>query len=132
MSSKLVIVVLLLSILGGALKGQSLTDSLLMRKMQASTVSDDMARQKKGVAFALLRFYKNNISDQIINDCIYEVSCSEFSHHLFENYNGFKSVFLTLDRLSRCNRLSYQETPVVRINSKGKIIDRWEEYQLDF
>jgi len=124
------VLLLLLFCLGNAAYAQVAYDSLIIGKLNEEKHAMGLERKKKGVAFAMLNFYKRNISDQIINDCIYEVSCSEFSRQLFANYGTFKGVFLTLDRLSRCNRLSYQDVPLTRRNAEGKIIDHWEDYQI--
>lgn len=125
------IIFMLLTLIGTAAYAQVSYDSLIVAKLNAGEDNFSFEKRKKGLVFSMLEFYKKNISEQIINDCIYEVSCSEFSHQLFENYGTFKGVFLTLDRLSRCNRLSYQDVPSTRLNAEGKIIDRWEDYQID-
>jgi len=124
------IILVLLTLLGTAVYAQVSYDSLILTKLNKDRDKVSIKERKKGLVFSMLHFYKKNISEQIINDCIYEVSCSEFSHQLFENYSMFKGVFLTMDRLSRCNRLSYQDVQAIRLNAEGKIIDRWEDYQI--
>lgn len=115
--------------------GQSSSEITLKESIyRADSLSENGKRASIGklnVVNGLFNFYKRNISDQIINDCIYEVSCSEFSRDVFEHYGLVKGLFLTCDRLSRCNRLSYEETQRERINEQGKIVDRWGDYRFD-
>jgi putative component of membrane protein insertase Oxa1/YidC/SpoIIIJ protein YidD len=115
--------------------GQSSFETTLKESIyRADSLSENGNRTIKGklnVVNGLFNFYKKNISDQIINDCIYEVSCSEFSRDVFEHYGLVKGLFLTCDRLCRCNRLSYEEAPRERINKQGKLVDRWGDYRFD-
>ena len=90
------------------------------------TVKNEGA-QKRG--FFLIHFYQKHLSDQILNDCIYDQSCSEFSKLSFEHYGFFKGLFLTADRLTRCNRATFAETPPTLINLQGKVIDHWDDYK---
>lgn len=76
----------------------------------------------------LLSVYNKHISDQILNDCIYEHSCSTFSQGAFSHFGIVKGYFITVDRLSRCNRASLIQVAPVRINEEGKIRDHWTDY----
>lgn len=76
----------------------------------------------------LYGFYKRNISDQIINDCIYEHSCSTFSKGVYASFGLLKGTFLTIDRLTRCNRASASQILPARITKEGRIKDHWEDY----
>lgn len=80
----------------------------------------------KGGFYAL---YKNHISRQILNDCVYDHSCSTFSKDVFEHFGIIKGLFLTADRLTRCNRASLAEISSSRINDHGKAIDHWDHYE---
>lgn len=71
----------------------------------------------------LLKVYNDAITDQVINDCIYQESCSNFGQHSFENYGLVKGLFITTDRLMRCNRLSQIHVLPVRVDNEGKISD---------
>ncbi|MEO9475214.1 MAG: membrane protein insertion efficiency factor YidD [Cyclobacteriaceae bacterium] len=73
--------------------------------------------------------YKNHLSRQILNDCIYDHSCSKFSHDVFKHFGLFKGLFLTADRLTRCNRAAFAELPPSRINMNGSGIDHWDHYE---
>ncbi len=77
----------------------------------------------------LFKVYNRAITDQIINDCIYQESCSNFGQHSFKNYGLVKGVFVTTDRLMRCNRLSQIHILPVRVNEEGKIADPSDWYK---
>lgn len=89
---------------------------------------EDVEETKEPFFKGILKFYSNHISDQIINDCIYEQSCSEFSQGCMHEYGLFKGTILTMDRMMRCNRLSQSSTLPVRFNELGKISDHWYSY----
>lgn len=78
----------------------------------------------------VLDFYKKNISSQIGANCIFEITCSQFSRQLSEEYGPLKGFFLSLDRISRCSKLSWMETFPFRINSDGKVCDDVEYYRV--
>ncbi len=80
-------------------------------------------------SFFLFHFYQKHLSNQILKDCIYDQSCSEFSKLSFAGYGLFKGLFLTADRLTRCNRATFAETSPALINLQGKVIDHWDDYQ---
>ena len=50
--------------------------------------------------------YQKEITYQMNSNCMYGPSCSEFSRQSFELYNPGKGLFMSIDRLMRCNRLS--------------------------
>lgn len=98
-------------------------DEELLVRVINSRLEDD--KKYSGFIYA---FYKNHVSRQILNDCIYDHSCSKFSHDVFENFGLIKGLFLTADRLTRCNRASLAELPPSRINMNGSAIDHWNFY----
>ena len=79
----------------------------------------------------LFRVYQTHISRQILNDCIYDHSCSRFSKDVFSHFGVLKGLMLTADRLTRCNRASYAEVSPFKINSDDKVIDHWDHYAID-
>lgn len=105
-----------------------LSEDIALLKDKVISNADDHQRQETSVFKGVLKFYKSAISDQIINDCIYEESCSAFSHGAIEEFGLFKGIFLTGDRMMRCNRLSQLHVMPVRINKDGKISDHWLDY----
>lgn len=97
-------------------------ESLISRKI----ASESKAPQKyKGGLYAL---YKNHISRQILNDCVYDHSCSTFGKDAFKHFGPVKGLFLTCDRLTRCNRASLAEMRSSQLNQKGRAIDHWDHY----
>lgn len=89
---------------------------------------DQVVKRDSGFFRGLLSIYDRHISEQILNDCIYEHSCSTFSQGAFSYFGIIKGYFLTADRLSRCNRASLVQVAPVRINEEGKIRDHWTDY----
>lgn len=97
--------------------------------VKSETLHKEQVKEKKSSFFkGILKIYSNHISDQIINDCIYEESCSEFSQGAIRSYGPLKGVMLSMDRMMRCNRLSQSGTMPVRFNEIGKISDHWYNY----
>ncbi len=85
---------------------------------------------QKEIAFkGMLKFYNSLVTDQILNDCIYEHSCSKFSQKSFDNYGFFKGLVMTCDRLMRCNRATLAETSKLQLTKKGRIKDHWDDYK---
>lgn len=75
-----------------------------------------------------LSFYQNHISSQLSASCIYETSCSRFSKKLFSEYGLVKGIFLTSDRMSKCNRISYSQASRFSLNDQGKIVEHVHDY----
>jgi len=61
-------------------------------------------------------FYQNVISKQISAQCLYDISCSDFSKKSIQKYGLLKGVFLSADRILRCNRISALDIPASTIN----------------
>lgn len=119
---------ILLSLLTSSFFGfsQSTSDfELLVNHVSEGAKIDSEETQFKG----LLKVYNRAITDQIINDCIYQESCSNFGQHSFENYGMIKGLFVTYDRLTRCNRLSQLHVMPVRLDEVGRISDPSIWYQ---
>lgn len=66
----------------------------------------------------LLYFYQNVISQQLSSSCLYHPTCSEFSKQAIAEYGIFKGIFLSTDRLSRCNKIAGTDIHPVTINEK--------------
>ncbi len=108
-------------------QAQNLSEDLLLIK-NAGNHEEHQHDDRKSFFRGILSFYSKHISDQIINDCIYEESCSTFSQGAFREYGFGKGLLLTTDRMMRCNRLSQSQVMPVRFNKEGKISDHWENY----
>jgi putative component of membrane protein insertase Oxa1/YidC/SpoIIIJ protein YidD len=78
----------------------------------------------------LLYFYQSLLSQQFSADCLYEPSCSHFSQDVIAHYGIFKGIFLTADRLSRCNRIAQTSLHPLSINSEtGHSRDSYTRYK---
>lgn len=120
-------IILLILFFAGAIQGQDLAKDLLLIKSEAIHEHTEV-KSKNSFFKGILKIYSNHISDQILNDCIYHESCSEFSQGAIREFGIFKGTFLTMDRMMRCNRMSQSETLPVRFNEIGKISDHWYQY----
>jgi len=68
--------------------------------------------------------YQHAFSPQLGQRCNYEMSCSNFSKHAIEEFGIFKGVFVSADRILRCNRISYSKIHPTKLNLKtGKVRD---------
>ncbi len=74
--------------------------------------------------------YQKAISEQISAQCGFTPSCSEFSKNLIQHYGLIKGVFLSADRLMRCNGRASDEYPASRMDRMtDKLIDPIEFYK---
>jgi putative component of membrane protein insertase Oxa1/YidC/SpoIIIJ protein YidD len=74
--------------------------------------------------------YQKTISEQISAQCGFTPSCSEFSKNLILHYGLIKGVFLSADRLMRCNGHASDEYPAYRMDIMAdKLIDSIEFYK---
>lgn len=74
-------------------------------------------------------FYQKNVSMQIAANCIFETTCSHFSKALVQEFGVLGGSLLTVERLSRCNRISLVETSPLHFNKSGKLVDRVDTYR---
>lgn len=54
----------------------------------------------------MMYIYQNAISQQFSSNCLYHPTCSEFSKQSIAEYGLFKGIFLSTDRLTRCNKIA--------------------------
>lgn len=74
-------------------------------------------------------FYQRVISRQFSAECLYDVSCSRFSVQHIHRHGIVKGVFLSADRVTRCNRLAAKDIHGHMINpSTGRAIDPFIVY----
>lgn len=59
----------------------------------------------------LLYLYQKYVSVQLSTDCIYTPSCSHYSALLIKRY-GIHGIFLSADRLTRCNKFAIGDIPL--------------------
>ncbi len=80
----------------------------------------------------LLTVYQQVISPQISADCLYQTSCSRFSREVLGAFGPIKGVFLTADRLSRCNRITATTLHPLRFGPDLRVKDDLEYYSLKY
>jgi putative component of membrane protein insertase Oxa1/YidC/SpoIIIJ protein YidD len=69
----------------------------------------------------LLYVYQNTVSEQLQANCMYQISCSEYTKKSIEK-NGFvKGTLSGFHQLSNCFQGAIYEHPVYMINENGKI-----------
>jgi len=121
--------------------GQSLsTDLQLIKNHKGHSHVEEEVRPKKKVKFTQavnpvywvyqggLAVYQKHISPQLSTHCIFETSCSRFSRKLINEYGIVKGIFLTCDRLSKCNRITLSETSRLRRNKIGLVREEASSY----
>lgn len=80
----------------------------------------------KGTMFV----YQHVISPQLSRGCPYEITCSNFSKLSIREYGVVKGVFLSADRILRCNRIGILDVHPLDFNNRnGKISDPPNKYQ---
>ncbi len=120
---KVLILIFLMSLIGGITTAQSNHDDL---RLLISHESAKTAVRKHNL------FYYNPISftaRQIYLNDNYANSFYDFSKEAFKNYGLIKGLVLSIDRISRSGRLSYIMVPTMRYNNQGRIIDLPIYYQ---
>lgn len=78
---------------------------------------------------ALMYAYQKAISPQFSSKCGYEISCSNFSKRVIQEYGIIKGVALTADRLTRCTQFAAIDLNIVFLNEENKVIDNPEKYR---
>ena len=76
------------------------------------------------------QLYIAHIKAPLSTTCVFETPCSTFNKSLFHEYGIIKSLSLSIDRLGRCNRLSYTQVSPLNLNLKGKIIEDYTYFSL--
>ena len=86
----------------------------------------------KAISFTFLLGYQKLLSEQFYASCEFDRSCSAFAINCFKEFGVFKALFLTADRLTRCNGVAQLETQNYLFNHlSGKIIDEPEMYRFN-
>ncbi|HEY4063332.1 MAG TPA: membrane protein insertion efficiency factor YidD [Puia sp.] len=74
--------------------------------------------------------YQKLVSEQLARSCPYEITCSNFSKQSIRDYGIFKGVFISADRILRCNRIALLDVSPLNINpASGAIIDSPNMYR---
>lgn len=67
----------------------------------------DYSTELKSISSVLFLFYKEFISSQDVNSCVFTPSCSVYAIESIKNNGFFIGGMAALDRLTRCNGLAY-------------------------
>ena len=79
---------------------------------------------------SMMYIYQGYFSKQFSSSCLYNPSCSNMSKLLIHDFGIVKGVFLSADRLTRCNRLAAAQVHPMRINpSDGKVHETSDVYR---
>lgn len=74
--------------------------------------------------------YQHAISPQLSRHCPYEITCSNFSKQAIQEFGIVKGVFLSADRILRCNRIGVLDTDPLDFNeTNGTIADAPNKYR---
>jgi uncharacterized protein len=74
--------------------------------------------------------YQKIVSEQLARSCPYEITCSNFSKQSIQEFGIFKGVFISADRILRCNRIGLLDVSPLSINpATGAIIDSPNMYR---
>lgn len=55
------------------------------------------------ISIVLIKFYQRVISPFLPNSCRFYPSCSNYSIEAFQEHGFFKALYLTVNRVLRCN-----------------------------
>jgi putative component of membrane protein insertase Oxa1/YidC/SpoIIIJ protein YidD len=73
--------------------------------------------------------YQNVVSAQLSKECPYEITCSNFSKQSIKKFGIVKGLFLSADRLTRCNRIAILDVNFLNIDPlTGGIKDSLDKY----
>ena len=76
-------------------------------------------KRKRGIGNALLNFYQKRVSVLISADCVYQLSCSQFSREAVNKKGLIAGVLMSADRLSRCSYPCTKDIPYYKFNHEG-------------
>jgi putative component of membrane protein insertase Oxa1/YidC/SpoIIIJ protein YidD len=65
-----------------------------------------------------LYVYQNHFSQHLSASCLFHPSCSDFSKQAVQEFGLVKGTLLSLDRLSRCNRIAATDLNPAEIDNK--------------
>lgn len=117
------------------LAAQDIVSDLRLLQQQTVLVKSFGAQKKRSINplsilyGGTLGFYQSQVSPQWGTNCAFELTCSRYSREMVSEFGLVKGFFLSLDRMGRCNKITFFETLPVRINSQGKIIDKPQFYR---
>lgn len=81
------------------------------RKIQSENKSQNKINVS-GYLPLLFSFYKNYVSSQDFNSCVYHPSCSAYAVEAIQKKGIINGTIMTFDRLTRCNPTSFKHYEV--------------------
>lgn len=75
------------------------------------------------VSAGLLYTYQNVISEQIQADCMYEISCSQYTKYSIQKYGLVKGTLLGFHQLNNCIPSAIYDYPDFKLTREDKIIN---------
>jgi putative component of membrane protein insertase Oxa1/YidC/SpoIIIJ protein YidD len=67
--------------------------------------------------------YQNVISEQIQADCLYEISCSQFTKKMIEKRGLILGTFIGFHQLNNCQGNALLDYPNYKISENDKILN---------
>lgn len=80
------------------------------------------------LALSSMYIYQQIVSPQLFRHCLYKLSCSNFSKAAITEFGLIKGVFLSADRLLRCNIGAIDDVPPEDFDIDGHTIDEPSKY----
>jgi uncharacterized protein len=80
------------------------------------------------LATSSMYIYQNIVSPQLFRHCLYHRSCSNYSKAAINEFGLIKGVFISADRLLRCNVNAINDIPPEDFDSDGFAIDEPSKY----
>jgi putative component of membrane protein insertase Oxa1/YidC/SpoIIIJ protein YidD len=71
----------------------------------------------------LMYLYQNLISEQIQADCLYEISCSQFTKKMIEKRGLILGTFIGFHQLNNCQGNALLDYPNYKISENDKILN---------
>lgn len=79
-------------------------------------------------AVTAMYFYQQLVSPQMYRNCLYHRSCSNYGKAAIKEFGLIKGVFMSADRLLRCNMDAINDIPPGDFDKEGLAIDEPEKY----
>jgi putative component of membrane protein insertase Oxa1/YidC/SpoIIIJ protein YidD len=110
---------------------EQITPNSILRKRKFLSLKNKSIAQKLNpflyIGASLLFVYQNIVSEQIQAECVYQLSCSEFTKKSIEKNGFIKGTLAGFHQLSNCFQGAIYEHPVYTINEFGKINNTIDE-----
>lgn len=81
-------------------------------------------------AISSMYIYQKVISPQLFRHCLYHRSCSNYSKGAIQEFGLIKGIFMSADRLLRCNTDAIKDIPPEDFDMGGMAIDEPSKYHI--